>query len=271
MSALELIRHKVRNSVNILSYHFRILRFFTFRGEFASLPVRDELELFGKYCETQTPKTWANFDLEIEISIISNRPMLAQRVQKYLASPYAKVVDGSGFESFSKLCNSILKANPNKINVIIGDKCFPTKNDLECIVRLTKCGYGLVGAYKFGAFAIHPTFLRRVGYFDENFKGGGFEDSDLVIRAFESNVAVLLFEAIRYIPLKSTWKSDAGKKYFNEKWEIRPPNVPRRRNGTRNEVPLQTSNIVVPEMPLLTFEHSRLGLGSKNSGLDKYV
>jgi hypothetical protein len=133
------------------------------------------------------------------------------------------IVDGRGFTSFSALCNSILKSSPETTHIFIGDKCFPRVHDLAQIQTKLSQGYGLVGAYRFGCFAIHPWTLGVVGFFDEMFLGGGHEDSDFVYRCLENDIAVFTAEAIRYFPLPSSWKSFEARKRFDSKWDHAKP------------------------------------------------
>ncbi len=190
---------------------------------FAMPPLPEEVEAFHDACPDVSEFIKSASDGKVTISIISNRPWLAKRVRKGLSDVPVDIVDGRGFSSFSALCNSVLKASPDTTHIIIGDKCFPRVHDLAQINLKLSQGYGLVGAYRFGCFAIHPFTLNVVGFFDELFLGGGHEDSDFVYRCLEKDVAVFTAEAVRYFPLPSSWISLEARKWFDAKWDHDTP------------------------------------------------
>lgn len=192
---------------------------------FAMPPLPEEVAAFHYECPDVSEFIKSVSDGKVTINIISNRPWLAKRVRKGLSDVPVNIVDGRGFPSFSALCNSVLKASPGTTHIIIGDKCFPRVHDLAQINLRLSQGYGLVGAYRFGCFAIHPCTLSVVGFFDELFLGGGHEDSDFVYRCLEKDIAVFTAEAIRYFPLPSSWKSLEARKRFDTKWDHATPGI----------------------------------------------
>ena len=230
----------------------------------AELETRDFLEDAKKHASESTQNLKAN------IYIISNRPRLARRVKRYIGLDQVNLIDGTRATSFSNLCNSVWRIDPNRISVVIGDKCFPSRSELDLMISMINAGIGLVGIYRFGCFGIHPSFLRSVGYFDEKFEGGGFEDVDMLLRSFEADVAIRLYEATRYFPLPSSWNPNKAEKYFKDKWITSKDHPPRRKDI--NSINLEEKHeFSDKQIAPKDFSYSRLMPSSAGVGLDGFL
>jgi hypothetical protein len=261
---------KINNIVRKVAWRYKPSRSILVRSNFAKNPDAVEVTRFNSDAESCLITDETKY--EIRIHIISNRPRISKRVLQFIGIEETRIINGDKSLSFSALCNSILKTNSDGINIVISDKCFPSKHDLEQMVKLIRSGIGLVGIFRFGCFGVHPIFLKKVGYFDENFIGGGYEDGDMVLRSFEEDISVRLYEAIKYFPLPSSWNSELAKKYFNEKWIIDSNNLemPKRRNTDYMKKigqPIKKGQ----HKTLLDSSFSRLGPGSAGAGLDEFL
>ena len=258
---------KITYCLRVAAQRFEMSRGILFWASIAERPAGSEsralLEDSAKFSSKSIENVKAN------IYIISSRPRLAKRVKKYIGLDDVIIVDGTSGPSFSNICNSVLMIDSTKICVIISDKCFPSHSDLYRMISMLNGGIGLVGIYRFGCFGVHPSYLQSVGYFDENFKGGGFEDGDMLLRSFEADVGIRLYEAIRYFPLPSSWNSDQAETYFKGKWMTRKNSPPKRRDV--NSVDLKEPKFLDRQHPLKDFSHSRLMPGSAGIGLDRYL
>jgi hypothetical protein len=128
-----------------------------------------------------------------------------------------------------------------------------------------------VGIYRFGCFGVHPKFLSSVGFFDENFTGGGFEDGDLVLRSIESGVSIRLYEAIKYFPLPSSWNSEFAKTYFHTKLIFDPEGKIAPKRNIHSEKAIGPKTTKTGDNGLKNSSYTRLGKGSIGAGLDKYL
>ena len=105
-----------------------------------------------------------------------------------------------------------------EIVIICSDKCRPNTKHINKTLDLLKEGYGIVGLYRFGFFGFTKQLIQKVGFFDENFIGGGYEDCDMQRRLKEANVAHYESEEIEYQIRASRWRY-ISKGYYDSKWK----------------------------------------------------
>ena len=172
---------------------------------------------------------------DVEVIVISNRPIMAKRAIEQIKEFPVRIFDGAGFESFSRLANSAIESSSALYVVVVGDKCYPSDLDVRASVLLLSQGYGLVGLFRFGCFAIRRDVFEYLGGFDEGFIGGQFEDNDFLLRLWEADIGCFETEGIRYFPLDSSWNSSRSSEYFHQKWDLAGP--PARRSATRGLEP----------------------------------
>ncbi len=60
--------------------------------------------------------------------------------------------------------------------------------------------------------------IRRIGFFDERFITGGYDDADIMRRIIENNISIYESEEIIYYPKESTWNNSISRIYFFNKW-----------------------------------------------------
>lgn len=102
--------------------------------------------------------------------------------------------------------------------IICNDKSRPKKEDIDKIVSLLEEGYGFVGLYAWGFFGFKKELFRRVGFMDERFIGGGYEDCDYMRRMLESNIAMYNVFDIEYMEIGSNWDKSYTLQHYNKKW-----------------------------------------------------
>ncbi len=159
---------------------------------------------------------------DINIWIPSNRPQLAE-ISKSLILPYqSKIYDGSGYESFTKLMNECIDKSENEIIIISSDKARANYTHIDKIIDLLNQGFGLVGLYRLGFFGFKKDLIRKIGFFDERYIGGGYEDNDFIIRMKEADIAYYESEEIPFVYIYTTWNYDKpnsiAKRHFENKW-----------------------------------------------------
>lgn len=124
--------------------------------------------------------------------------------------------NGKNYPSFSKLINDCVIECPTEIIIICNDKARPKKEDIEKMLKLINDGYGFVGLYAWGFFGFKKELFRRVGFLDERFIGGGYEDCDYMRRMLESNVSMYNVFEIEYQEIGSSWTRTIT--HYNNKW-----------------------------------------------------
>ncbi|EGO65884.1 hypothetical protein ALO_00645 [Acetonema longum DSM 6540] len=159
--------------------------------------------------------------MDYEIIIISNRPHLSREAQSCLAGLNSRILDGTNYPSFSKLVNEAIVSSWYEKIIICNDKARPTPAAVQKILTMLQDGWGLVGLYRFGFFGFKKDLIRKIGFFDERFIGGGYEDNDFTRRLKEANISYYESEEIDYIYLPTSWqyaKTNFTKNHFFKKW-----------------------------------------------------
>ena len=153
------------------------------------------------------------------IRVVSHRPALAANVVRSLAPERVEVFDGSGFPSFARLANECAAACPTETVVLCSDKMAPKPADLRRMLALLDEGHGLVGLYRFAFFGFRKELFRRIGCFDERFVGGGYEDTDLVLRMREADISYHSEQSVPYTWMESSWDNTRSKLHDLAKWD----------------------------------------------------
>lgn len=91
------------------------------------------------------------------------------------------------------------------------------------MIDLINKGYGYVATYRFAFFGFKKEIIRRIGFFDERFIGGGYEDCDIMRRCIENNISIYESEEVIYYPKKSIWNNSVSRTHFIKKW-LEPKN-----------------------------------------------
>jgi len=161
------------------------------------------------------------------INIIVHDLELAKPVQESLNPLPVNIFNGKGYPSFSKLINDVIVNNPTEIVIVASYKVRPTQNDVQKMIDLINKGYGYVATYRFAFLGFKKEFIRRIGFFDERFIGGGYEDCDIMRRCIENNIAIYESEEVIYYPKQSTWNYSSprsvSRTHFLKKW-LEPKN-----------------------------------------------
>ena len=132
--------------------------------------------------------------------------------------------DGAGYPSFSKLINECIEFCPTDYVIICNDKSRPEKVHFDKMLSLLEQGYGFVGLYTFGFFGFHKSLVKKIGFFDERFINGEYEDCDYMRRIAFNNIAMYLSYEIPYLEIGSSWKRSGAREHYFKKWkEANPP------------------------------------------------
>jgi len=156
----------------------------------------------------------------LDIWIPSYRFELAKEAQNTLFPYEAKIYDGTGYESFSKLINHCIKNSENEIIIIVSDKVRATPELINKTIKLLNEGYGLVGLWRFAFFGFKKDLIRKIGWFDERFIGGGYEDNDFILRMKEANIAYYATEEAPYNFIPTSWSYSQSRDFYYKKWNV---------------------------------------------------
>jgi hypothetical protein len=133
------------------------------------------------------------------------------------------------YPSYSQLINHSVATSPTEWVILINDRTFPKVEEVEKMIHLLENGFACVLLYNVGFMGFAKELIRKIGWWDERFKHGGWEDVDWVWRMREANLCL-------YESCDSTysydWKSPLNvpgchdsKKHWDLKYEAHPDRV----------------------------------------------
>ena len=164
-------------------------------------------------------KTRTDFTIVIGVKEES----LSQPVVRSLHPLQTHILIGKDYPSFSKLVNDCITLSPTEIVIFCSHRVRPTPKDIERLLQRIDDGYGLATLYRLGCFGFRKELIRRIGFFDERFLIGGWEDNDFFLRLQEADIAYFEDESIPYEGGDSLWKHPEdkpkrSKEHFDAKW-----------------------------------------------------
>lgn len=155
--------------------------------------------------------------------IASKRLNLVEELKALVPDAIHVYFDENNSKCFSHIVNTLITMCPTEYMIFLSDKARPKEGQMEKMKQLALSGnYGCVALYRFGAFCIDKDLIRKIGFFDERYIRGGFEDDDFVIRMREGNIALYESEEIPLIQLPSSFDYDKPYIHFKEKWAFQP-------------------------------------------------
>jgi hypothetical protein len=108
------------------------------------------------------------------------------------------------YPSYSQLMNHAIATSPTEWVILINDRTYPTVDEVKKMISLLESGFSCVYLYNVGFVGFSKELIRKIGWWDERFDLGGWEDRDWVFRLKMHNLAF-------YESLESTydmsWKS----------------------------------------------------------------
>jgi len=155
--------------------------------------------------------------------VASKRPPLVEELKRLVPEVIHIYFDENNSKCFSHIINTLIIGCPTEYMIFLSDKARPEEGQLQKMKELALTGrYGLVAFHRFGAFCIDKDLVRKIGFFDERYVRGGFEDDDFVLRMREADVALYESEEIPLVALSSSFNYDLPYIHFKEKWAFQP-------------------------------------------------
>lgn len=131
------------------------------------------------------------------------------------------------YPSYSAMINDCIQSSPTELIISINDKCRPCPCEVEDIIELLENGYACATKYSEGFMGFTKELIRVIGFFDERYLGGGYEDDDFVLKLRLHNLAYFESEEAIYdnsykstLILKGGEGCKLSKPAFNKKWKI---------------------------------------------------
>jgi len=131
------------------------------------------------------------------------------------------------YNSYSELINDSVNTSPTEFVILINDRTKPKVEEVEHMIELLENGYAAVTKYSVGFMGFSKQLLRKIGFWDQRFYGGGYEDDDFVLRLKLAKLAY--YESVES-EYDQSWKSqlfpqdgkECSKSYpwFMAKWNV---------------------------------------------------
>jgi len=151
------------------------------------------------------------------------------------------------YPSYSQLINHAIVTSPTQFFILINDRTHPKVFEVEKVINHLENGFACSLMYNVGFMGFSRELVRKIGWWDERFLNGGWEDVDWVWRLREANLCI-------YESCDSTYSND---------WKS-PLNVP----GCNSSAPHwqqkyngHDNSIVVRNLPEEKYPHWDLFLG----------
>lgn len=145
------------------------------------------------------------------------------RIDRY---PYA-------YPSYSELINDAIATSKDEFIIFVNDRCFPTVDEGRKMLNHLQEGYAASFLWNVAYMAFSKELVRKIGWWDQRFVNGGWEDRDWMIRIAESNLKMYESQESNY---SYDWKSPLqvddycalSTPHFNNKWHIDVSKIIRR-------------------------------------------
>lgn len=155
-----------------------------------------------------------------QIMICSHREQYGDGCYRHLRKHPKKVIDGAGAPSCSDVWNRAIQECEAEVCFVCNEKARPSDVSIENALKKLEEGFAVVAPYRFGFFAFRKSLIAEVGWFDERFIGGHYEDNDFVLRLREKNLACFETEEIDYLQLLSSWSHSQALLHWARKWQF---------------------------------------------------
>jgi hypothetical protein len=130
------------------------------------------------------------------------------------------------YDSYSELINDCIVTSPTEYIIFINDRTTPSVEEVLHILELLESGYAAATKYSVGFMGFSKELIRKIGWWDERYYGGGYEDDDFVLRLRLHNLAYYeSLEGTYDMSWKSPLQPEDGKAciksepHFKLKWK----------------------------------------------------
>ena len=157
--------------------------------------------------------------MKYSIKIPSHNPFLAQQAKECLGGFDVDIFNGKDYSSYAKLINDCILSAKEEIVIIVNHKIRARAVDIYKMVSLIHKGFGLVCMRNFYFYGFKKDLIRKIGFFDERFIGGGCEDSDLIRRLIENKIGWYDSVETPLVIMNSSWDQSKAYEFFAKKME----------------------------------------------------
>ena len=168
--------------------------------------------------------------------VVDNQMRLLQPLENEFNITWNKRIDRrpEAYDSYSELVNESIATSTTETIVLINDRAVPKPEEVRFMLQMLFRGYAVAGQWNVAFMSLTKEVIRRIGWFDQRYYGGGFEDDDFVLKLRLHNLAY--YESLSCV-YEQTWKSPLFKTdgaacsksgpFFIKKWRITESEVRR--------------------------------------------
>ncbi len=108
------------------------------------------------------------------------------------------------YTSYSELINHSVATSPTEWVILINDRTNPKVDEVKKMLQLLETDFSCVLLYNVGFMGFSKELIRKIGWWDQRFVNGGWEDRDWVWRIIAADLAIYESQEAEY---DNTWKS----------------------------------------------------------------
>lgn len=108
------------------------------------------------------------------------------------------------YDSYSELINESVATSKTEWIILINDRTLPKPEEVKKIIKLLSEGFSCVLLYNVGFMGFSKQLIRTIGWWDQRFTNGGWEDRDWVWRLRLKDLAI--YESLE-ATYDMSWKS----------------------------------------------------------------
>jgi hypothetical protein len=112
------------------------------------------------------------------------------------------------YESYSLMLNHSVATSPTEWIFFINDRAHPKPNEIKKMIKHLESGFAWTCLYGIGFSAFSKELIRNIGWWDERYVHGGWEDREWVWRLREADLAIYESHEADY---DQDWKSPLNK------------------------------------------------------------
>lgn len=131
------------------------------------------------------------------------------------------------YDSYSELVNESICNSSTEFVVFINDRVIPTVPQVLQIIKLLEDGFAAATCWSVAFMGVSKELFRTIGWWDQRFLGGGFEDDDFVLRLrladlayYESSVSGYDKSFKSHLRVKGGDACALSGPHFYRKWRI---------------------------------------------------
>lgn len=131
------------------------------------------------------------------------------------------------YDSYSELVNDSIISSKYEHIVMLNARVIPNYREVIDIISMLETGYAAVCKYSVAYMGVTKELFRKIGWWDERYIGGGYEDDDFYMRlrladlaVYDSHEAIYDYTWKQYHGVEGGDKCSLSEPHFFKKWKF---------------------------------------------------